>query len=64
MPVPVFAVEAVRVTVIAEVTAVAEVMALHDAHRWLDPPAMFVQQCCFLAWERQGSGASALSLLL
>lgn len=64
MPVFVFAVEAIRLTVMSGVTAVAGVMALHDAHRWLGPPAMFVQQCCFLAWDHQGSRASAQSLLL
>lgn len=64
MPVSVFAVEAIRVTIMAGVTAVAGVMALHDAHRWLDPPTMFVQQCCFMAWEPQGSSASVQSLLL
>lgn len=43
MPVSVFAVEAIRVTIMAGVAAVAGVMALHDARMWLDPPAMFVQ---------------------
>lgn len=43
MPVPVFAVEAIRVTIMAGVTGVSGVMALYDTHRWLDPPAMFVQ---------------------
>lgn len=64
MLVSVFAVEAIRVTIMAGVTGVSGVMALYDTHRWLDPPAVFVQQCSFLAWERQGSGASAQSLLL
>lgn len=44
-----FPVEAIRVTIMAGVTAVAGVTALHDVHRWLDPPAVFVQQCSFLA---------------
>lgn len=43
MPVSVFAVEVIGVIIMAGVTAVAGVMALYDAHRWLGPPAMFVQ---------------------
>lgn len=61
MPVPVFAVEAIRVTIMAGVTGVSGVMALYDTHRWLDPQPCL---CSFLAWKHQGSGASAQSLLL
>lgn len=39
MPVSVFAVEAIRVAIMAGVTAVVGVMAMYDAHRWIGPPS-------------------------